>query len=69
MPLVTSRHAEFLHNELPGISIPETIRKAMSEAGAGAEEQGLRMACELARELRQEAAGIYGATVEQSEQS
>jgi homocysteine S-methyltransferase len=58
LPLVTSRHAEFLHNELPGITIPDEIRRRMREAAdPGAE--GLQIACDLARELRAEAAGLY----------
>ncbi len=28
-PLISARSAEFLHNELPGITIPEEIRKAL----------------------------------------
>ncbi len=32
MPLHSFRHAEYLHNEVPGISIPEHIRKQMEKA-------------------------------------
>ena len=28
-PLLNGRQAEFLHNEVPGISIPEPVREAM----------------------------------------
>lgn len=59
LPLVTSRHAEFLHNEIPGITIPEEIRDRMRDAGADAEAEGTRIAVDLARELRTEAAGLY----------
>ena len=33
LPLVSARHAGFLHNEVPGISIPEEIRAQMERAG------------------------------------
>lgn len=57
LPLVTSRHAEFLHNEVPGISVPSHVRERMRSPDERA--QGLAVAAELARELRAEAAGIY----------
>lgn len=59
LPLVTSRHAEFLHNELPGVSIPEEVRTRMREAGDGASDVGLEVAVDLVGELRTEAAGLY----------
>ena len=59
LPLASSRHAEFLHNEVPGISIPESTRDRMRGAGEVAEAEGTRMAGELARELRGLAAGVY----------
>ena len=34
-PLVSSRNAEFLHNEVPGMSVPQPIRDRMSAAGGG----------------------------------
>ncbi len=40
LPLVSSRNAEFLHNEFPGISIPDDVRRKMREAG----DQGVRSA-------------------------
>ena len=33
LPLHTARHAEFLHNEVPGITIPDEVRAAMQAAG------------------------------------
>jgi homocysteine S-methyltransferase len=55
---VTSNHAEFLHNEVPGISIPAEIRERMQKA-KDARDEGVDIAVELGRELRAEAAGIY----------
>lgn len=61
LPLVTARHAEFLHNELPGVSIPSDIRERVASAGSKKKEerQGVAIAIDLARELRADAAGIY----------
>jgi len=59
LPLATSRHAEFLHNEVPGISIPGSIRDRMRKAGDRAEVEGTKMANDLAQELRAHAAGVY----------
>lgn len=58
LPLVTRRHAEFLHNEVPGISIGEDVRKRI---GAATDEraEGLRIASELEQALRGSVAGIY----------
>jgi homocysteine S-methyltransferase len=60
LPLVTSRHAEFLHNEVPGIAIPGPIRERLAAAGEGAAHEGVEMAVELVAALRKEgAAGVY----------
>jgi methionine synthase I (cobalamin-dependent)/5,10-methylenetetrahydrofolate reductase len=60
LPLVTSRHAEFLHNEVPGIHIPDAARERMRKAGDDAWREGLAMAAELVDGLRAVgAAGIY----------
>lgn len=59
LPLANSRHAEFLNNEVPGMSIPEDVRERLRSAGEKAEGVGLAMASDLARELRGFAAGVY----------
>ena len=46
LPLVSSRNAEFLHNEVPGISIPEEIRKRLVSFQDPADQR--RAACDLA---------------------
>ena len=47
LPLHSSRHAEFLHNEVPGITVPDAVRARMRDAG----ERGLRVGIETAQEL------------------
>jgi homocysteine S-methyltransferase len=51
MPLLNSRNAEFLHNEVPGISIPDVVREKMRNAN---EVEGQKIGIEFARELRRE---------------
>jgi methionine synthase / methylenetetrahydrofolate reductase (NADH) len=63
LPLVSARHAAFLHNEVPGIDIPAATRDAMSAAGDDGDRAwatGLSMATSLAADLRDAGvAGIY----------
>jgi methionine synthase / methylenetetrahydrofolate reductase (NADH) len=59
LPLHSARHAEFLHNEVPGITIPEPIRRRLRAAGDGALSVGIEMAQELVRAVRQRYAGAY----------
>jgi methionine synthase I (cobalamin-dependent)/5,10-methylenetetrahydrofolate reductase len=59
LPLHGSRHAEFLHHEVPGITIPEGVRAAMREAGDRGTDVGLEMAIRLLEELRDLVDGTY----------
>jgi homocysteine S-methyltransferase len=47
LPLQSHRHAEFLHNEVPGINIPDHAREAMRTAG----EKGIEVGIEMCRAL------------------
>lgn len=59
MPLHSFKHAEYLHNEVPGITIPENVRKAMENAGEEGAKVGLELAEELIEQVRPIAAGMY----------
>ena len=59
LPLVNARHAEWLHNEVPGIDVPEPVRDALRAAGDKSEATGLSIAADLAAQIAQNAAGIY----------
>src|SRR5487761_1905768 len=59
LPLQSSRHAEFLHNEVPGITIPEATRAAMRGAGEAAAEVGLETTLALLRDVGSAVAGTY----------
>ncbi|MBI2201861.1 MAG: methylenetetrahydrofolate reductase, partial [Armatimonadetes bacterium] len=58
LPLSSYRHAEFLHNELPGLSIPQDVRSRMRAASDGREE-GVKIAAELLAAVRSRIAGVY----------
>jgi homocysteine S-methyltransferase len=59
LPLHSSRHAEFLHNEVPGITIPDAVRARLREAGDGALRVGIQMAQDLVRQIHGRYAGAY----------
>jgi homocysteine S-methyltransferase len=59
LPLVSTRHAEFLHNEVPGITIPDEARAAMRDAGDRGSEVGIEMADDLLGAMEGEVAGTY----------
>jgi methionine synthase / methylenetetrahydrofolate reductase(NADPH) len=59
IPLYSVKHAQFLHNEVPGISIPDHIFKRLEEAGEDAPREGVRIAQELMAHMRDQVQGAY----------
>src|SRR2546422_3412800 len=59
IPLHSSRHAEYLHNEVPGITIPDEVRGRMRAAGEQGREEGLKLAHELLSATRSMVQGVY----------
>jgi homocysteine S-methyltransferase len=59
MPLYSSRHAEYLDQEVPGIRIPETAIHVMDEAGEDAPKTGIELSLELIDQLRGQVQGLY----------
>ena len=59
-PLTSYRNAEFLNNEVPGVSVPEPIMERMRRAsdGAAALEEGVRIAQEMLEEVRPLVQGV-----------
>lgn len=59
MPLQSYKHAEFLHNELPGVSIPAPVRERMRRAGERGIAEGIAQAQEFLSEAQRHVQGIY----------
>jgi homocysteine S-methyltransferase len=61
LPLYSHRNAEFLHNEVPGMRIPDDIRERMRKAGSGesAQREGVAIARDALAAAREMAQGAY----------
>ena len=61
LPLASYRNAEFLHNEVPGMQVPDTVRERMRKAGTGAaaRKEGVAIAREMLAAVRSRVAGAY----------
>jgi len=61
LPLVSVKHANFLHNEVPGIFIPDETRKRIESAGDAERgtQVGVEVAVELIDQLKSWAGGVY----------
>lgn len=60
LPLVSERNAEFLHNEVPGIRLPDEVRRRMrGKSGAEGVREGMAIARELVEAGRGKVGGYY----------
>lgn len=61
LPLVSHKNAEFLHNEVPGMAIPDHIRERMRRAGSGeaGRQEGIKIAQEALLAAREMVQGAY----------
>jgi homocysteine S-methyltransferase len=60
LPLVSERNAEFLHNEVPGITLPDEVRRRMrGKSGESGVREGLDLAMELVEAGRGRVGGWY----------
>ncbi len=59
LPLVSVRHAAFLHHEVPGVFIPDETLQRIEAAGERAEREGIELAVELIEQIKAWAQGIY----------
>ncbi len=59
LPLQSFKHADYMHNEVPGIRVPEAIRRAMHDAGSGGMREGIRLAQEFVDVAQDRVQGIY----------
>lgn len=61
LPLASHRNAEFLHNEVPGMRIPDATRERMRKVGSGpaARKEGVTIAREMLIAVKDRVAGAY----------
>ena len=58
-PMPSLQLAVRIHNEVPGIVVPEPVQERLRAAGTDAAETGRELARELIAEAREKAAGVY----------
>lgn len=59
LPLQSHKQAEFLHNEVPGIVLPDEIRERMRLAGTNGRREGVALARDLLLQARELVQGVY----------
>ncbi|HLX11290.1 MAG TPA: bifunctional homocysteine S-methyltransferase/methylenetetrahydrofolate reductase [Bacteroidota bacterium] len=59
IPLRSFKHADFLHNEIPGIRIPEKIREEIRNAGKDGAKIGVKQSMEFLKLAKSCVAGAY----------
>lgn len=59
LPLLSARHAEYLHHEVPGMTVPKSLRENLERAGDRAGELGVDMAVDFLDGARGYVQGAY----------
>jgi homocysteine S-methyltransferase len=59
LPLQSYKNAEFIHNELAGVTLPQTVLDRMRDAGSEGISAGMDIARETFLELRHDVQGVY----------
>ncbi|MGH2566735.1 MAG: methylenetetrahydrofolate reductase, partial [Bacteroidota bacterium] len=59
LPLRSYKHAEFLHNEIPGMTIPQEIREKLRLAGDRSGDVGIEMTVAFLNQAKSLVAGAY----------
>lgn len=61
LPLLSARNAEFLHNEVPGMRIPDEIRERLARYETVADQRaaGIEIACNLVQRFTPLVSGFY----------
>ena len=59
LPLVSAKHASFLHHEVPGIFIPDEARARIGSANDDGVKVGVELAVDLIQNIKSWASGIY----------
>jgi methionine synthase / methylenetetrahydrofolate reductase (NADH) len=59
MPLYSLKHARFLHNEVPGVFVPDSLFQRLDAAGDQTAQEGVKIAGELLASMRGLVQGTY----------
>ncbi|MBI3872655.1 MAG: bifunctional homocysteine S-methyltransferase/methylenetetrahydrofolate reductase, partial [candidate division Zixibacteria bacterium] len=59
LPLMSFRHAWFMHNEVPGIVVPEDVLESMKAAGEQGADVGVAICRDLLEKARSLVDGVY----------
>lgn len=59
IPLNSLKHAQFMHNEVPGHIIPDVVFKRLEDAGDRAPQEGVKIAQEIIAAIRGQVQGAY----------
>ncbi len=59
LPLRNARHASFLHNEVPGMHVPDEVLQRMTDAGEDGPKVGVEIAQEFLAKARDYVQGVY----------
>jgi homocysteine S-methyltransferase len=59
LPLASARHAAFLQQEVPGITIPDEVHEQMRLADDAGAKKGIELAVKLIGELKSISQGVY----------
>ena len=59
LPLQSFKNAEFIHNELAGVTVPANVLERMRKAGANGADEGLAIAREIFDALMGTVQGVY----------
>lgn len=59
LPLQSFKHADYMHNEVPGITVPQHVLDAMRAAGPNGIHQGMLLAQEFVNQAQSRVQGIY----------
>src|SRR4029079_7650508 len=59
LPLESHKHAELLHNEVPGMVVPGDVLERMKKAGERGREEGLLITQEFIEQAKKHVQGVY----------
>ncbi len=51
-PLKSLKVAQYMHHDVPGVTIPDKLLKRMEAAGDGAEQEGIQISLELIEAIK-----------------